>query len=223
MQNIAFCSATSYYARLECGDFEEKTLSFLVGREVENILLNLSLCASICVAGCTSQHCEESELLYRHRYYWENYSIIVSDWMREHSWSLGSCVIEVSEGKHVHIDFQINGRVENSWVTDLDRDGDFEVIVFTKCAGSGGFGEAFVYEWDEIELEERKLPPLSSDEKIGYMGHDIFKVEDNCLIREFPIYREGDANCCPKGGRRKIIYSFRDNVWKSMSRVKSVL
>ena len=40
----------------------------------------------------------------------------------------------------------------------------------------------------------------------GYMGHDIFTIEKNKLVRTFPIYNKGDTNQNPTGGERKLIY-----------------
>ena len=40
----------------------------------------------------------------------------------------------------------------------------------------------------------------------GYMGHDTFKMEDQKLVRIFPIYNEGDTNQNPTGGTRKLVY-----------------
>ena len=38
------------------------------------------------------------------------------------------------------------------------------------------------------------------------MGHDEFAVIENSFARRFPVYNEGDANCCPKGGIRQLQY-----------------
>ena len=38
------------------------------------------------------------------------------------------------------------------------------------------------------------------------MGHDIFSIDDNKLVRIFPIYKQDDPNNNPTGGRRKLIY-----------------
>jgi hypothetical protein len=38
------------------------------------------------------------------------------------------------------------------------------------------------------------------------MGHDTFKIEDQKLVRIFPLYKQGDANSKPTGGRRKLVY-----------------
>ena len=40
----------------------------------------------------------------------------------------------------------------------------------------------------------------------GYMGHDVFTIEGQKLVRSFPLYNEGDTNHKPTGGKRKLIY-----------------
>ena len=53
------------------------------------------------------------------------------------------------------------------------------------------------------------LPPIlgNSPEGKGYMGHATFRVDGRRLLRSFPIYRDGDPNCCPKGGTRTVAYA----------------
>jgi len=38
------------------------------------------------------------------------------------------------------------------------------------------------------------------------MGHDNFRIENNKLIRSFPIYNINDANSNPTGRRQCLIY-----------------
>ena len=40
----------------------------------------------------------------------------------------------------------------------------------------------------------------------GYMGHDTFKIENQKLVRIFPIYNKGEINHNPTGGTRKLLY-----------------
>ena len=38
------------------------------------------------------------------------------------------------------------------------------------------------------------------------MGHDVFTIEGQKLVRTFPLYNEGDTNQKPTGGKRKLVY-----------------
>jgi hypothetical protein len=39
------------------------------------------------------------------------------------------------------------------------------------------------------------------------MGHDRYAIEDGYLTRRFPVYKNGDPNCCPSGGERILYYT----------------
>ena len=41
------------------------------------------------------------------------------------------------------------------------------------------------------------------------MGHDEFAVEENTLVRRFPVYKDGDTNSQPTGGTRQIQYKLK--------------
>jgi hypothetical protein len=41
-----------------------------------------------------------------------------------------------------------------------------------------------------------------------FRGHDRYLLHDNLIIREYPIYRKQDPNCCPTGGLRRHFYRF---------------
>jgi len=39
------------------------------------------------------------------------------------------------------------------------------------------------------------------------MGHDDFAVVEQYLVRSFPIYKDGDSNASPSGGKRQLQYT----------------
>lgn len=104
---------------------------------------------------------------------------------------------------------EVDGTIVGTEVADLDGNGWPEVYVFTASAGSGSYGSVVGYavnsgkSMSEVFLNE--LDPASAAAR-GYMGHDDFRIAGNRLVRTFPVYREGDTNCCPTGGRRTIEY-----------------
>ncbi len=104
---------------------------------------------------------------------------------------------------------EIDGAVVDAEVADLNKDGFPEVYVYIVSAGSGSYGSLVAYASNSNKsMTEIYLAPLEDDKKnsVGYMGHDKFTVIENSLERRFPVYNEGDANCCPKGGIRQIEY-----------------
>lgn len=104
---------------------------------------------------------------------------------------------------------EIDGSVTDVEVADLNKDGSPEVYVYVTSAGSGSYGSLVAYSANHNKsLSEIYLPLLENDKKVsqGYMGHDEFSIVDNRLTRHFPVYKKGDANCCPKGGIRQLQY-----------------
>jgi uncharacterized protein len=104
---------------------------------------------------------------------------------------------------------EIDGRVTGAEVADINADGSPEIYVYVNSAGSGAYGSLVAYSANNKKsLSGIYLPPLEDDKKnsVGYMGHDEFTIIENSFARRFPVYNEGDANCCPKGGTRQLQY-----------------
>ena len=104
---------------------------------------------------------------------------------------------------------EIDGSVTGAEVADINADGSPEIYVYIASAGSGAYGSLVAYSANKKKsLSEIYLRPLEDDKKnsVGYMGHDEFSLVENTLARRFPVYKKGDANCCPKGGTRQLEY-----------------
>ena len=104
---------------------------------------------------------------------------------------------------------EIDGSVTGAEVADINVDGSPEIYVYVNSAGSGSYGSLVAYSANHKKsLSSIYLPPLEDDKKnsVGYMGHDEFTIIENSFVRRFPVYNEGDANCCPKGGIRQLQY-----------------
>lgn len=107
---------------------------------------------------------------------------------------------------------EIDGMVTDAQVADINADGSPEIYVYVNSAGSGAYGSLVAYSANNKKsLSGIYLPPLEHDKKnsIGYMGHDEFTIIENSFARRFPIYNEGDANCCATGGTRQLQYKLK--------------
>jgi hypothetical protein len=104
---------------------------------------------------------------------------------------------------------EIDGTVSGATIGDLDDDGSPEVYVFVTSAGSGSYGSLVAYRADQRRsLSEVLLPPIGDHAAAskGYQGHDSFTLAEGRLVRRFPVYRTGDVNAVPTGGRRELQY-----------------
>jgi len=113
------------------------------------------------------------------------------------------------EGSNRVIKQEIDGSVTGAQIADINADGSPEIYVYVNSAGSGSYGTLVAYSANNKKsLSGIYLPSLEDDKKnaVGYMGHDEFKIMKSTLSRSFPVYKEGDANCCPKGGTRQLQY-----------------
>ncbi|MCK5814900.1 MAG: hypothetical protein KAH07_03050 [Flavobacteriaceae bacterium] len=96
---------------------------------------------------------------------------------------------------------------------DLDQNGFEELYIITQSAGSGSYLNVIGYASNsDKSLSSIYFPELTNTDFEkgnlfeGYMGHDQFYFKDQMLVREFPIYGEGDSNSNPTGQEKKITY-----------------
>jgi hypothetical protein len=99
--------------------------------------------------------------------------------------------------------------ISNVLVADLDGNGFDEIYIIATSAGSGSYGTVLGFASNKDKsLSMINFPQIEENDVNfkGYMGHDTFKIEDQKLVRIFPIYKQGDTNENPTGGRRKLVY-----------------
>ena len=104
---------------------------------------------------------------------------------------------------------EVDGRILDAQMADLNSDGLPELYIFTTSAGSGSYASLIAYGVNNKKsVTPVYLAELSQEKKYGkgYMGHDSFKIVGNRLRRSFPIYKKDDPNCCPTGGKRTVEY-----------------
>ena len=107
------------------------------------------------------------------------------------------------------IELTIDGTVTGAEVADINADGSPEIYVFVASAGSGSYGSLAAFSANRRKsLSTIYLPPITEDQPLarGYMGHDVFALAGNALLRRFPVYREDDSNANPTGGARELRY-----------------
>ena len=104
---------------------------------------------------------------------------------------------------------EVDGYLHGAWVTDLDRDRQPEITLWVRTHGSGGYGSFSLFELEKGELSKHNFPPLSKNQKKGYMGHDQFTTSPSNIIRRYQTYKDSDPNCCPTGDTVELIYGYQ--------------
>ena len=137
----------------------------------------------------------------------------------EDCYSFGRVVVTVEKEQGPEVldksVFRSDGGVCDAWVTDLDGDMNPEIVIWSVCAGSGAYGTVTCYKFVDNKLRTFSSPFGSGDIELpGYSGHDGIAVLGNKLIRQFPIYKQGDTNAEPTGGTAQIVYSFTGRSWR---------
>jgi hypothetical protein len=99
--------------------------------------------------------------------------------------------------------------ISDVFVDDLDGNGFDEIYIITTSVGSGSYGTVLGFASNKDKsLSMINFPEIQEEDRNfeGYMGHDIIKIENQKLVRIFPIYNKGETNQNPTGGTRKLIY-----------------
>ena len=105
-----------------------------------------------------------------------------------------------------------DGTLSNSFVADLDGDGEFEVVV-TFSHPDGYESDIHIYSWDEYLLQPLAVAKLDDAQRLGYRGNDEFAVQDGQLVRMFQVYERIGGDWSPTADRRRLHYSFEHARW----------
>lgn len=121
-------------------------------------------------------------------------------------------VMKVSRNNQLLITIRqkTDGWVVNAETADLDQNNSPEIYIYSCTYGSGAFGKVYGYQFFPDSFDKINMAPLTPELAKGYMGHDMFKMENEHLVRQFPIYLAGDINAKATGGVRKIAYKLQD-------------
>lgn len=106
-----------------------------------------------------------------------------------------------------------DGEITDVWLSDVTGDTRPDLVVTTTSSGSGGYGMVHVFQNHGESWLARTASDLAEDQQAGYMGHDRFAIEQGVLVREFPLYHEGDPNAAPSGGFAAYTYDFAADRW----------
>jgi hypothetical protein len=124
--------------------------------------------------------------------------------------SLSTIEISTRDFEHNYPEvYEDRDPISDVFVADLDGNGFDEIYIITTSTGSGSYGRVLGFASNKDKsLSMINFPKIQEGDRNfeGYMGHDTFKIENQKLVRSFPIYNEGDTNQNPTGGTRQLIY-----------------
>ena len=108
-------------------------------------------------------------------------------------------------------------------IKDLDANGYDELYLITNSVGSGSYSSVFGFASNQdLSLTTIFVPDISENDVQtggpfhGYMGHDSIYFTNNRMYRKYPVYKDGDPNCCPTGGDKTVSYQLKagEATWK---------
>ena len=109
-----------------------------------------------------------------------------------------------------------DGIIERTWLRDLDGDGTWEILIWIVGSREEHYGTLESFRLAGNRLRAAKFPGLSDREDHGYAGRDVYRVVDNLVEREFPLYREAPEGLQPTGQRRLLRYQVVGGRWKKI-------
>jgi hypothetical protein len=104
----------------------------------------------------------------------------------------------------------VRGRVSAAMVDDLNNDGLADLILFIYTDSAALHGTVYVMVSDgDKSILPTGLPDPALEGKIntGYKGHDVFSMLEGTVLLRFPIFKPGDKDDAPTGGKRTVQYS----------------
>ncbi len=105
----------------------------------------------------------------------------------------------------------LDGTIVDVYNSDMDLDGNPEIIIQAKGKDSTNFATIYAFEFSGGKANKLDFPKLTKSQRKGYRGDDNFYIKDGILMREFPVYDGNEADAKPTGQKRQLQYGLRDN------------
>ena len=135
------------------------------------------------------------------------------------SWGRGSTEtgsFEILHSDSVNMNYttttgDLNGSIVDAFNTDMDMDGNPEILIQAKTNDSVYNTIIYAFEFSNGKANKLDFPKLTSSQKKGYRGNDNFYIQDGNLMRQFALYQGSGKEAKPTGQKRLFQYGLRDN------------
>lgn len=117
----------------------------------------------------------------------------------------------------VRLEVNRDGLVTDAWLTDLDSDGLFEIVVATGQLAGADVGAVDVHEWQEFRFVSSKPKQLTTSELVGYNGNDQYTIAGGRLQRSYPMFSVADGVRVPTGSMARFEYQYPEDRWEARS------
>jgi len=117
----------------------------------------------------------------------------------------------------VRLEVNRDGLVTDAWLTDLDGDGNFEIVVATGQLAGQDVGAVDVHEWQDFRFASSKPAQLTATELVGYYGNDQYTIAGGRLQRSYPMFSESDGVRVPTGSLARFEYNYDEDRWEPRS------
>jgi len=135
------------------------------------------------------------------------------------SWGRGSSKVGAFEilhsdsaaAKYTTTTGDLDGVIVDVFNTDMDLDGNPEILIQTKSNDTLYYTHIFAFEFTNGKAQKLDFPKLTQQQRQGYRGGDSFYVKDGKLEREFAIYSGSGKAAKASGQKRQLEYGMRNN------------
>ncbi len=105
--------------------------------------------------------------------------------------------------------WDLKGRLQKATVEDLDNDRNPEVYLFTSASGTDATGSVYGITYINNKPVRIFSGDFDNPDKEGYRGRDSFYIQQHQIVRVYPLYKDGDLDSKPSGGKRTIKYDLQ--------------
>lgn len=105
----------------------------------------------------------------------------------------------------------LDGTVTDVYNTDMDMDGNPEILIQAKLKDSTKYTQIYAFEYKDNKAQKLDFPKLTSAQKKGYRGEDNFYIKGGILMREFPVFEGVGTDAKPTAAKRVLVYGIRGN------------